>query len=295
MKATISMPTRGRPDLLLPTLRTTLANLALPDTRIVVAVDTDDKATVEALDIGPGRHPTIHDERVIYAVEPREDTLGEKWNRAVRLAPADLYIVMVDYAPHLTQGFDRMYLEAAELFPDNIGVVQNDLANNVSFSSSQAITAGLVAKMGWMYPPYFPYWFVDHWIDDIASLIGRRAYVSAKVDNARRPGTRELREPGWWASYFDLLWDARLEQARSIVDSEDFLEPEWRKEILRAHHPLIEYRSKWINENCRQMNDQMERQSGAGPGDTRYLRLKKRAMDEAAAIMARLKDKGAAA
>lgn len=273
MKATISLITRGRPDLLIPTVEKTLANIQDPQTTLMVAVDDDDTATLKAL------NGWNFAGKPWFSIAPREDTLGAKWNRALTIAPADLYIIMVDYAPHLTPGFDRMYLDAAALFPDGIGIVQNRLANNLTFSACQGITAGLAARMNFIYPPFFSYWFVDHFADDIASMIGRRAFADCAVDNSKRPGTRELREPGFWASVYDALEPMRRQCATDIIRSDDFQEPEWRKRLLLDAFPLVCDRSRMINENLRQNNDIMERQSGAGPGDARYLRTKQAAID----------------
>ena len=49
MKLTCVLATRGRPHMLLDTLRETLRHIALPDTRIMVAADSDDHGTLAAL------------------------------------------------------------------------------------------------------------------------------------------------------------------------------------------------------------------------------------------------------
>jgi hypothetical protein len=54
---------------------------------------------------------------------------------------------MVDYVAFVTPGFDERVLEAAEVFPDGIGVVYNHLAN-LSFPFMNAVTKGYVEKPG---------------------------------------------------------------------------------------------------------------------------------------------------
>ena len=49
----------------------------------------------------------------------------------------------------------------------------------------QAPTAGLVAKLGYIYNPEYPFWFVDHELDDICRMIGR--YVCVDVDVSTAP------------------------------------------------------------------------------------------------------------
>ena len=49
-KLVISLPTRGRPQQLLDTIRRSTANLVLPNTVLMVQVDADDEATEQAVD-----------------------------------------------------------------------------------------------------------------------------------------------------------------------------------------------------------------------------------------------------
>ena len=265
MKLTINLITRGRPERLVDTISRTLQHIVCPETRMLVSVDDDDLASIEAVD------KFILDDRVIPCIMPREDALGAKWNRAL-IEPADVYMPLGDYTPMVTPGFDEKVLQAASLFPDNIGVVYSHMAN-ASFPSIWCVTHGLVEKLGWMCPPYFPYWFVDHWIDDIARMIDRISFADMQIDTGTKPPTQELREAAFWATLFDSLKLQRRAQARSIIDSDEFLEPEWRKEILRTHYPLVEFRSQWINDVVRSWPP--------GPftdGGARYDRMKAKAM-----------------
>ena len=266
MTLTISLATRGRPEQLLHTLRHTVPKLARKDTTLVVSVDGDDQATLDVWSLFPD------DERVVTCVAEREDSIGAKWNRCL-LYPASVYLPLADYTPYLTEGFDQKILDAAALFPDNIGVVYTHMANG-SFPSSQGITHGLVEKLGYMYPPYFPYWFVDHWLDDIAKLIGRISFADVQVQNRKQSPTHEMRDVHFWTTFFDACRLLRRREARAIIDSSDFLEPEWRKEILRRHHPLIEFKSQFINDGVRACHLPDTPQDGGA----RYERIKAQAM-----------------
>lgn len=272
---TINIATRGRPELLLKTCEAMLANMALPDTRLMISADADDKPTSDALRNWIG----MDFPRVFLSVSEREDTVAEKWNRAIEACPADVYVPAVDYRPITTPGFDKIILDAAALFPDNIGCVYLPMAN-ASFPALQAVTAGLAAKLGYIYPPYFPFWFVDHWIDDIARLIDRISYADvASHDAWRPPATTGLRDVHFWATVYDAAQLVRRGQARAIVDSDEFQEPPWRKALLLRHHPLIEYRSLWINQLVREQAAAIEQSRGGAESepDARYLRLKAKA------------------
>lgn len=277
MRLALNLATRGRPQLLLSTIMRTLENIRDPLTVLMISADADDRPTVDMLDtldkLG------VSAETLLVSIEDREDTIAAKWNRVLREIPgADVYQPMCDDAPMITPGFDEKILEAARVFPDGIGVIYNHL-ENASFSGIQALTRGLVDMMGGqIYVEHFPYWFVDHWLDDIARLIGRISFADIRQDafSDRRP-TMEMREPGFWATFFDACHLRRRRLALGIVESEAFVSPEWQKELLRRHYPLIEYRSKWINDVVRS-NQQLAAYAAQHAPDERYLRVKRAAL-----------------
>jgi len=266
----VSIPTRNRPDRLLQTVRQNLAHTSLAETRIFIAVDFDDNPTIDVLDAFSS------DPRVIGSVRPREDTIAEKWNRALKI-PASIYLGIGDDDPIATPGYDAKILEAADRFPDGIGAVYGHLAN-ASFTGMPALTRGLCDKLGHIFPEHFPYWFCDHWTDSIARIIGRISFTDVRTDQSNVGKTQEMREPGWWATWFDAAYLLRRQIAHHIIRSEEFQEPRWRKEILLSHHPIIEYRDKWVNEHVRLSSRQLEGWSGLKAQDERYKRVKNRAV-----------------
>jgi hypothetical protein len=278
VKLVISLATRGRPEQVVDTITKSTPNLVLPNTVFMVHVDADDKATLAAL----GKAPL--DKRIKVTVGPREDTIAAKWNRALN-EPGDLYLVAADDDPYITPDYDAKLLDAGKLFPDGLGMVYGRMAN-ASFSGVVAPTARLTEKLGHIFPELFPYWFVDHWTDDLARLIGRLSFADVRTDQSKAGKTQEMREPGWWATFFDAAYLMRRKIARGIIDSPDFQEPEWRKEILRNHSPLIEYRSQWINHGVRSRDKELSEWSGLTDNDARYLRVR----DKAVAMIPHLLD-----
>jgi hypothetical protein len=270
MRLVISLPTRGRPEQLTDTLRRSSANLVLPNTVVMVQIDSDDKATIDKVS-----NITV-DPRWNFDVRTREDTVAAKWNRALSI-PADVYLVSADDAPEITPGFDAKILDIAAKFPDGIGMVYGHMAN-ASFSSMVAPTAKFVEKLGHIFPEYFPYWFVDHWTDDLAKLIGRLAFADVRTDQSKAGKTQELREPAWWATWFDAAYLMRRQIARQIIECSDFDMPSWQKDVLKANAPLIEHRSRWINDNVRFRAKELEGYSGLTLGDPRYQRVRQKAV-----------------
>ena len=189
--------------------------------------------------------------------------------------PADLYLAAADDDPYVTPGYDAKFLEAARLFPEGIGMVYGHLAN-ASFTCAVSCTAKWAELTGYIFPEHFPYWFVDHWTDDVARITGRISVADVRTDQSRVGKTQEMREPGWWASWFDAAHLIRRKQAFAIIDKLD--EPEWRKELQRNSAPLVEYRSRWINQGVRNRNDEFTQWSGLDNHDERYLRLRDKAV-----------------
>lgn len=272
MKLSIILATRKRPGLLARTVQETLKHITSPHTRLVIACDDDDDGSLSMRD-------NLNDPRIIWSVEPRPDSLGEKYNRVMKVAPADVYMVMVDYAPCITPGFDQIIIDAAQVYPDGYSVVLNHLAN-LSFSQLNAVTHKLAEKMGGIYPEHFPYWFVDHWLEDVAKQIGRQVFADVVMDCTKRPGTMDKKEPHFWGCVFDWLHIERRKLAHSIINSADFDETPARKAALLRNHPLTEEWSFIINSML-----QNDKGIDVAADDVRYLRLR----DKAIATIDRLK------
>ena len=278
MKLVISLATRGRPQQLMDTVNISLANWRDQNTVMMLQIDDDDHATINHLNavaphawfVGP------NGPRVLLNVKAREDTIAAKWNRALQ-EPADLYLVAADDDPYITEGYDAKLLEAARLFPDGVGMVYGHMAN-ASFSGVVAPTRGLTEKLGHIFPEYFPYWFVDHWTDDLARMIGRIAFADVRTDQSKAGKTQEMREPGWWATFFDACYLFRRRIAGAVLDSPDLDTPDWMKQMLRESFPLIEARSKWINDQVRAQDKHLQGWSGLDNADPRYLRIKSQAV-----------------
>ncbi len=256
MKLTIGCVTRGRPERVIETVRIALSNIRERDTKLFILADEDD---VRMNGFGP-----VPDGSILN-VQPREDSVGAKWNRLPRLAEADVYMCIVDHTVILTPGFDTKILDASMIFHDGIGCVVTHLAN-LSFPFYQAPTARMVEIMGGIYPTMFPYWFVDHWLDDICKMTGRYVMADVACDSSKKPNTQDFREPHLWASLYDSLVLEREEMAERLFEKMD--EPEWRKEMLRRQWPLFHQRSRMINNMVRGISELDTSR------DERYMRIR---------------------
>lgn len=209
------------------------------------------------------------------SVKPREDTRGQKSDRALTEAPADVYLHGADYAPILTPDFDAKILEAASIWPDGIGVVYTQMCDEL-VPMLQAPTARYVELVGHTYNHDYPFWFIDHEMADIAWHIGRINFADVCVDQKLRPSTTtRLRDVEFWAAYYDLMRLERRDRARRIIRSPDFQAPEWFKDQLYNWYPLVAERSKGRNRRVRSNAKAIEAERGEkGPPDDGYVRAK---------------------
>jgi hypothetical protein len=283
MRLVISLPTRGRPEKLTETINRNLACLSRPDTLLQVQVDKDDMLTREVV-----TKWNFVDRRLEFNICEREDTIAAKWNRAMS-TPADVYTCLGDDDPLIDPDSDERILYAASLFPDGIGMVYGYLCN-ASFSCCISFTKRMTELLGYIQPEFFPYWFCDHWTDDIGKISGRIIGAQVRtlqcVTHDQVGKTQELREPAWWATWFDANHMVRREHAKRIIHTLN--EPDWRKEMAYASIPMVEFRSKWINDNVRANARMLEGWSGLHNKDERYQRVKQKAIDAIPGIMATL-------
>lgn len=281
MSLTINIAARGRPELLHKTIEETLPNIVRGDTVLMVSSDDDDESILDM------EWPW---QNVLLSIEPREDSRGAKYDRALTRAPADVYLPAVDCAPILTKGFDQIIHDKAALFTDGIGVVRTPYINNVFPPALQAVTAGWVKQVGYIYNPDYPFWFIDHEVHDLARLAGRYAFANVQVETASmRPKTTwRLRDVAFWATYYDFMALERRQKAREIIDASDA--PEWVKEHLRHNYHGIEHEAKIINDNVRRNAAEIEQSRGdPNPPDEGYLRAKARAEQKLSQLLETLK------
>lgn len=277
-KLVISLATRGRPEQLITSVKKSIGNWSHPETMMQIQVDDDDTQTIEALKdpLLFEAHLPLDTQRVEVNVGPREDTIAAKWNRILKV-PADVYMYHADDDPYIVKGYDQLTLDAAARFPDGIGAVFGHLAN-LSFSCTYAATSKYVKKLGFLLPDYFPYWFCDHWTDDLARMLGRISFAHITTDQSKAGVTQEMREPGWWATFYDAAYLFRRDQVMKIFNDPEFQSPLWQKELLLSCFPLIDVRSRMINQSVRNESARLSGWAGNLKHDERYMRVKDRAI-----------------
>lgn len=287
MKLVISLATRGRPQQLLDTIQKDIATLSQDNTVLMVQADADDQPTIMML-----RNMAL-DKRVQVSVKEREDTIAAKWNRALE-EPADLYMIKGDDDPLTGKDVDSKLLEAAKIFPDGLGMVYGHYAN-LSFPGVMCLTAGMTEQLQCIMPEHFSYWFCDHWMDDLARMIGRIVFADVRTDQSQAKPTQECREPFWWATWFDAAAPLRHTLALNVMTK--LKDDAFHKEMNKNNWPWIDQRSRMINDGVRGNARQLEWMTGQPLSlkDERYQRVKEKAIARVPEMIAMMENKAEAA
>lgn len=246
MSVCVCIASRGRPAQLRKTVTELYRTARCIDTQITVALDDDDPKLAE---YGP------------WGRAPREISLGAKYNRAASYANAGttLYVLGVDDAYMSSDGWDRALLQAAAKFEDGIGAVYFGERKNqfCQLPDGMALTKGFIDELGFFCPPFFPFWWHDTWIDEIARLTGRFVWSDVKWEKhgdseVGSHRTTRMREVGWWAQFFETTRPVRVDKALEMIDGLHY--PEYYRAQLKQEMAttvnLLWQRAQLVRDNA---------------------------------------------
>lgn len=208
----VLIPERGRPMMLFRLIRS-LLDTAGDDKafEVLVAIDDDDPewATMDGQEING---------RVRYFVWPRPKTLGEKLNMlAAQAQGASLWFLANDYVV-LTHGWPGIIREAVAALPNGIGVPFPKDSLHPDHASFPIITRQMINACGFFAPPWFPYWYVDTWWDEVGLLLGVRPEIAVEVSAPEGRGKSQgLRDVTFWATFFHQMRRYRVRDARGLA------------------------------------------------------------------------------
>jgi hypothetical protein len=228
------IPTRARPAYLqnlFDSLEATTQDKGLVD--VWLYVDEDDAITREY--IASGQHAS-YGFRINWMIGERSRTAGQMnntlWQKCT--SNAGIYMPFTDDLLLATPAWDQNIRAAFNCHPDRILLAYPDEA---TASGDQVTIAILSAQWinitGRIYTPYFPYWFDDSWVDQVAQMVGRKVKVSVQTNpQGGRGKTTRMRNLRFWGRYFHNLLDERIaeaEQLRRAIYPRDC--PEYRANV----------------------------------------------------------------
>jgi hypothetical protein len=218
MKLAVLIPTRARVD----SVKRTLSSFAAmtKDERAVevfVGVDLDDTATLELVeqDHQPGRI------RVHYRTMPRPDTLGAVTNnlwRAGLETGCDLFMYGADDIEIATPDWEQVVFSAFAQVPDRLLLAYViDPTASMDIPTYGIVSRELTMHLGYVISEWFPFWWADVWLDEIALFMGRKMKLPVMLRMQDGKGrTHRLRDLAFWARFFEETRPERIEVAERL-------------------------------------------------------------------------------
>jgi len=210
-------------------------------------VDEDDVDTCDLIQSG------WFDEigfNVSYHIGERPITLADGLNKLWQVASnGGIYLFMSDHYKMLTESWDVKLREIFNSGPeDRCQVVKiEDTVRDSDDLILWALSAEWINVVGRFVPPYFPYWFIDMWIDHVSRLIDRQVQntIYVKPTNQGPIGTTRLWHLGYWYRFYQLLLFERMDEVETIllsIHGENSIA--YDKSKLNVEDKLLEY-EKW--------------------------------------------------
>lgn len=216
MKLSVILPTRGRPDGAQRAIESILDTASRPDhVEILLGTDADDMASdPQAIAAGCAQ--------VSWRMAPREKTLGHLFNALVARTSGEAVLVAYDDCVYATPGWDEETRAAVLVAPQGLGVIfAHDHQCGRHHTSMPVLTRKMVdfalAHQGFVYPPWFPFWFHDTWWDEISDLSGYKHPLDWEITCPDGKGeTHNLRDIPFWLDLFEGFRPRRLEFAEKL-------------------------------------------------------------------------------
>lgn len=235
MKLLYVIPTRGRPLNLLGTISTAWRlRSGAHDVQFSAVSDADDGVSSYLIDEAVSRDRAVSGVTEALLMS-RPDALGSKWNRPFTsdracIRSIDAALLMTDRMIPITPGWDDVVAKCLTKFPNRVLWWKSPTDPG---TVAPVVPRSWLEAMDWK-PAVerFPYWFIDTHLMELDRLIfGGNSLMMPVHYAGERKATMELRDCGFWCSYYAALRPERIAQAKLIAGC---LGVEWvdRPELL---------------------------------------------------------------
>ena len=216
----ILIATRARPEILAEVFASLKANTARKDkTSVWLYVDEDDQVTRRAIEAK--QFPEI-DMPVHWHFGPQTACLGDThdalWAASGR--SSEVYMVSGDDMRFDTAGWDDIARNAFAQYPDGVLLAFPHDPMTADTATYPLFGWGWLAELRRFFPGYFPYWYDDRWVSQVARLADRYVKLPILLYPIRGKGrTRRMRNLPFWARFFQLTLEERKDTARSLIQA----------------------------------------------------------------------------
>lgn len=209
----VLIPERGRPDEL-DNCITSLVTNAGEDVgyEINIAIDDDDEVWAARAD------PFIENRHIKTFRWPCAPTLGVKLNQLFKHSKGEIIWFIADDYQMLTEGWPAKFRAAVKALPNGIGVLYPKDDHHPGHTSLPILTRKAIEAVGMYMPPWFPFWFLDTWWDEIGIMTDLKVQIDCEVRHqGRRGGGHGYTDIQFWAEFFEEMRPLRSKAALDLV------------------------------------------------------------------------------
>ena len=216
----IVFTTRGHPEKVAALFESLRENTARKEqVQLWIYIDDDDAVTRAAVE-----NKTLPDPGfpVHWHIGPRTNELGKTLDTLWHASPktAEVYVTAVDDIRFSTPGWDEIVRSAYAEYPDGVLLgFPHDPGNSL------AVTYPI---FGWrwletlncLYIGYFPFWYDDRWVEEIARMAGRlrKLDITFSPQGNEKGLTKRMRNLPFWARFMQLTLPDRIELATRLIN-----------------------------------------------------------------------------
>jgi hypothetical protein len=175
---------------------------------ILIATDDDDASDYVSTVKGYGKHYTA----------PRSKTLGVCINDLAAKATGNLlFFLGDDYVIEVPDWPERI-MRAATKMPNHIGVLYPRCRFHPGFANLPIISRPMYECLGYYMAPFFPFWFIDTWWEEIGIFLGAKIEIDLDVTLPDGKGnTHGLTDISFWANFFEASRPMRVRDALKLA------------------------------------------------------------------------------
>ena len=238
----ILMLTRGRPEKVVQAL-SSLDKLAGNRDKIElwVYVDDDDIRTLDFIASEWDKNIGI---QVNWHVSSRPITHGAAFTELWSVSSnAGIYMVFCDDYLVNTDNWDAAVREIFRNIPGDriaVGYLSDPLMpkGGITFMVE---TAEWINQVGYFVVPYFPYWYGDTWLQQIAEMVDRKYAIPVNVWPLEgvKGKTNRLWDLPFWDHFFNILLAERVETAKGIIEALTYNDPDAKVRAIKHMYEKI--------------------------------------------------------
>ena len=207
-----------------------------------IYADDDDRETQELIKSGWERSIGIP---IYWHISSRPITHGRAFNELWQISSnAGLYMGFGDDYEVTTHDWDVAVREAFRNIPaDRIAVgYAPDPVMPEGGITVMVETAQWVNSVGHFIVPYFPYWYGDKWLQQIAEMINRKYSIPVGIYplDGELGTTHRLWDLPFWTRFFHLLLAERIDTAKKLITHMNSDNSLARSKAIEFMHDRIE-------------------------------------------------------